>query len=994
MPNYDYARIPLLAQLFDPRLQFPGMGHLEDPEDCSDGDSTASQESSISKSEKLYYYSRQAGPGGTRGVGVPASKRWTPILEDGESDEGYDYDVVGLLGEGVPQDEADEENQQERVLQRVGSQSSSAASARDRFEDDLEKAFPADGGSAFSDYENDNDEIPEMPTLTTAFILTKSMIGTGIFTLSKPLGKASIVTGSIVYFGVSFLCGYSALALTRARNSHYERLKASATPKEHIKECLTFEGLAGQACGGAYGKVFFSLFLLASEVSMVIASCIAAASALADVSSPVIPERVFTGTFLEMAREQLILLLVTLLLIPQCWVRKIKFFVFNSFIGAVVTLFCLFYVLGFNSIGLVFAPSPATSAGTPPGVSGGLLMKGNAGSEPAGAPKSSLEEVAENEGGKVGFFAQQQKQAEEEEPAGPLRRSSEGGGRALEGVDESKGFHKSRLLAELGTKAGSSSTDKSGPPLRGGSAVDEGGRCESRPGGSSPARDARGRSTLTLDALALHEHNRALEQSQEQLLKRKRMEEPIDERWTRDPVKGNRVNLLHPGGNKTEFVSAAGFTGSTREPVGELSPVSSHSSGLDALGGVAGTGSPSSDLADDVADDGWGSNANRGAGSNGTVSPGRRWLSFSELEDVEVGDDATPRVSSTRGSKERRSSGGKTTTSAHFEAAAKGGDPRLEASILNDGKLPETKGFSPDTRRREEQKGTYNGDGATASTTASDSPASTSSGAAASGEINWFFPDSGMAPVSLAGMTLYSAEYVNTILPIYEAHEKKENFSKLFILCTAAVSFLGWAISLTAHLSNPDSENTYCTHDLPAGAMKLVVQLCLTLGCFLSIPILFFVIPHFYEKALFNDLLQLDNKHIEAHYCSTTTTNYIAGEGKTSDSTEEEVRENIIAQKKQLRKWGKNVVRSLLLCGIVSIAILLGEKNVRAMNSVVGGLACAPLAFIFPMLIYDRLGPENTTLAERVFNYAVIGFGALAGIMCTYMAFTDPNGGH
>eukprot|EP00392_Amoebophrya_sp_AT5.2_P001489 g1491.t1 len=303
------------------------------------------------------------------------------------------------------------------------------------------------------------------------------MIGTTLFTLSKPLGKASIVAGSCVYFFVAFLCGWSALCLIKARNAHHDRLVAEGKPREQIKELLTFEGLAGQATGGAWGKTVFSFFLLASEVSFVIACSIAAASSLADVTAGFLPD-----TFGALSRAQLLLILMTLLLVPQCWVRKIK----------------------------------------------------------AGAAASS--------------------------------------------------------------RPTSSSTPPSAPPAR------------------------------------------------------------------------------------------------------------------------------------------------------------------------------TQKI-----------------------------------------------------------------------------------------EINWYVPeDSGMSLVSIAGMSLYTAEYVNTILPIYEAHEKKENFTWLFVLCTSGVALLGWALSLTAYLNNPDSESTYCTHDLPPGAMKLVVQCCVTLGCFLTVPILFFVIPHFYEKTVFNKWLQMDNEYILA----------------------------------------------------------------------------------------------------------------------------------
>ncbi|CAD7935867.1 unnamed protein product, partial [Amoebophrya sp. A25] len=130
--------------------------------------------------------------------------------------------------------------------------------------------------------------------------------------------------------------------------------------------------------------------------------------------------------------------------------------------------------------------------------------------------------------------------------------------------------------------------------------------------------------------------------------------------------------------------------------------------------------------------------------------------------------------------------------------------------------------------------------------------------ATSSKPVNWWLPEDMDALVCLLGASLYCCEYMNTILPIYEAYERKDKFNGLFLGISAVVCILGWAISVTAYMKDPSGVATYCTGMLPEGGMKLFIGICMAACSFLSIPILFFVIPHFYEKRVFHDLFKMD----------------------------------------------------------------------------------------------------------------------------------------
>lgn len=56
-------------------------------------------------------------------------------------------------------------------------------------------------------------------------------------------------------------------------------------------------------------------------------------------------------------------------------------------------------------------------------------------------------------------------------------------------------------------------------------------------------------------------------------------------------------------------------------------------------------------------------------------------------------------------------------------------------------------------------------------------------------------------------------------------------------------------------------------------------------------------------------------------------------------------------KKTKMRQWSKNLNRSLIVAFVVFITIMLGQKLDKFL-SILGALACTPVAFMFPSLFH------------------------------------------
>ena len=88
--------------------------------------------------------------------------------------------------------------------------------------------------------------------------------------------------------------------------------------------------------------------------------------------------------------------------------------------------------------------------------------------------------------------------------------------------------------------------------------------------------------------------------------------------------------------------------------------------------------------------------------------------------------------------------------------------------------------------------------------------------------------------------------------------------------------------------------------------------------------------------------------------------------------------------KSTLRKWLKNIIRSLFVLTSVVIAVLF-SNNLDYMLSIVATVSCTPLGFILPAAFH--LKNKATTSLDKLFDISIMIFGIVAIVGCLTLTF-------
>merc|ERR1712216_818292 len=90
-----------------------------------------------------------------------------------------------------------------------------------------------------------------------------------------------------------------------------------------------------------------------------------------------------------------------------------------------------------------------------------------------------------------------------------------------------------------------------------------------------------------------------------------------------------------------------------------------------------------------------------------------------------------------------------------------------------------------------------------------------------------------------------------------------------------------------------------------------------------------------------------------------------------------------VVREKGSRKWHKNALRTVEMCSLGVVAII-GGNYFEKFLAFVGGLCCAPIAFIYPALFHLQLCA--TRPAEKALDWFFIVFGIAAMVFVVFQA--------
>lgn len=172
-----------------------------------------------------------------------------------------------------------------------------------------------------------------------------------------------------------------------------------------------------------------------------------------------------------------------------------------------------------------------------------------------------------------------------------------------------------------------------------------------------------------------------------------------------------------------------------------------------------------------------------------------------------------------------------------------------------------------------------------------------------------------------ASTCVYVYEGINVVLPIYEAHENKENYNKILTSVLAPLTIIFVCFGSLWYCAFGSSVAGVATLNLPGGSAEAsVVSGFYALACLLTTPVLYF--PFVSE--------------IEPRFFSAATWE----------------------SRPRLRKWAKNIFRIMfmLLSGVIAA---IGGQNFQKFLAIIGGLCCAPLAIMLPAACHRIICEAN-----------------------------------
>lgn len=193
-----------------------------------------------------------------------------------------------------------------------------------------------------------------------------------------------------------------------------------------------------------------------------------------------------------------------------------------------------------------------------------------------------------------------------------------------------------------------------------------------------------------------------------------------------------------------------------------------------------------------------------------------------------------------------------------------------------------------------------------------------------------------------AGTVVFSFECINFVLPMYEAHEKKENFICLLTTTLFGVVALFLIFGVTNYLRYGSSTDEIVTKNMPKGT--LAASFAFTLSSVLNVPLFLYPASIVIEAKVFSH------------------------DGILHDLS--------AAQ----RKWSKNALRSLLIVFCAFIA-WTGANDVKALLAIIGALTCVPLAFMYPVMCHYKVC--RPAFLSRFSDAVICVFGAFLFVATT-----------
>lgn len=202
------------------------------------------------------------------------------------------------------------------------------------------------------------------------------------------------------------------------------------------------------------------------------------------------------------------------------------------------------------------------------------------------------------------------------------------------------------------------------------------------------------------------------------------------------------------------------------------------------------------------------------------------------------------------------------------------------------------------------------------------------------------------------GTALYALEGTTFVLPIQLSMRDKSSFSKVATWSTVLVGSLYMVFGAVGFVAYGNEIQTVITLNLkadrPRDPIGILVQIGYVIAIFFSYPFVLFPAVHIAESIIF----------------------------KT---------------KSKLVTWLKNGLRTLFVM-FTALCAIISATAFDNFVGLVGGIACVPLALVYPPLFHLAICKNRLTWKEKAIDWAILSFGvfgAAAATITSIMAWAE-----
>jgi len=206
-----------------------------------------------------------------------------------------------------------------------------------------------------------------------------------------------------------------------------------------------------------------------------------------------------------------------------------------------------------------------------------------------------------------------------------------------------------------------------------------------------------------------------------------------------------------------------------------------------------------------------------------------------------------------------------------------------------------------------------------------------------------------------AGTSVFSFECINFVIPMYEAHEKKETFVPILTKTLWAVVVLFILFGGLNYMRYGEATVSPVTKNFAeslssSSPLGRIMQFAFAFASLLNVPLF-----------LFPASIAIEDKIFKGQVPGCAAPGLV-------------------------RKWSKNMLRTILVFCCTLIAYL-GAAHINALVAIIGSVCCVPLAFIYPVIChYVLLEPGPVAAALSI---AIGTMGAFLFVLTTVSAIQD-----